>query len=265
MFVFTHRNPEMQIDKQHTALVLADMQNEFLEEKTGTYYELIADALKKRNVIANLEELLKTAQELGYYVIHSPHWYYPTDLQWNIPPGAIAHYLVGIGFCGRKDPVDLEGFRGSRADCYEPLKKYLMDGHTCNTSPHTDRKVLVVTGASQGLGEGFVVAYRKRGWRVVGNSRSIKASSDPDYITVPGDAGEPEVARKVVETALDRFGRVDTDTVIADNHAKVVKPIRHLNLDFRGLRVIKCIPERLACNRADLINDNCVQSFWRTH
>ena len=72
MFKFTHRNPEMQIDKQHTALVLADMQNEFLEEKTGTYYELIADALKKRNVIANLEELLKTAQELGYYVIHSP-------------------------------------------------------------------------------------------------------------------------------------------------------------------------------------------------
>ena len=42
MYVFTHRNPEMQLDKQHTALVLADLQNEFLEEKTGTYYELIA-------------------------------------------------------------------------------------------------------------------------------------------------------------------------------------------------------------------------------
>ena len=33
MYTFTHRNPEMQIDKPHTALVLADMQNEFLEEK----------------------------------------------------------------------------------------------------------------------------------------------------------------------------------------------------------------------------------------
>ena len=136
MFTFTHNNPEMQIDKPHTALVLADMQNEFLEEKTGTYYALIADALKKRNVIANLEQLLKTAQELGYYIIHSPHWYYPTDLQWNVPPGAIAHYLAGIGFCGRKDPVDLEGFHGSRSDYYEPFKRYLMDGHTCNTSPH---------------------------------------------------------------------------------------------------------------------------------
>ena len=136
MFLFTHRNPEMQLDKQHTALVLADMQNEFLEEKTGTYYELIADGLKKRNVIANLETLLKTAQSLGYHILHSPHWYYPTDLQWTVPPGAIADYLIGIGFCGRKDPVDLQGFVGSRADYYEPFKKYLMDGRTCNTSPH---------------------------------------------------------------------------------------------------------------------------------
>jgi nicotinamidase-related amidase len=136
MFTFTHRNPEMQLDKPRTALVLADMQNEFLEEKTGTYYELIANALKKRDVIRNLDRLLATAQELGYFVIHSPHWYYPTDGQWVVPPGAIADYLIGIGFCGRKDPVDLEGFKGSRADYFEPFKKYLMDGRTCNTSPH---------------------------------------------------------------------------------------------------------------------------------
>ena len=137
MYTFTHRNPEMQIDKTHTALMLADMQNEFLEEKNeGTYYALIEDALKKRNVIANLEQLLKTAQDLGYFIVHSPHWYYPTDGQWVVPAGAIGDYLRSIGFCGRKDPVDLEGFHKSRADYYEPFKKYLMDGHTCNTSPH---------------------------------------------------------------------------------------------------------------------------------
>jgi NAD(P)-dependent dehydrogenase (short-subunit alcohol dehydrogenase family) len=71
-------------------------------------------------------------------------------------------------------------------------------------------KVLVVTGASQGLGEGFVNAYRQRGWRVVGNARSIAQSEDPDYITVAGDIGEPAMARKVVETALENFGRIDT-------------------------------------------------------
>jgi nicotinamidase-related amidase len=135
--LFSHRNPAMQLKKPRTALVLADIQNEFLEEKPqGTYYALISDSLKKRDVIPNLERLLKTAQELGYYIIHSPHWFYPTDLQWESRPGAIAHYLGTIGFCGRKDPVDLEGFHGSRADYYEPFKKYLMDGHTCTTSPH---------------------------------------------------------------------------------------------------------------------------------
>jgi NAD(P)-dependent dehydrogenase (short-subunit alcohol dehydrogenase family) len=74
----------------------------------------------------------------------------------------------------------------------------------------SERKVVVVTGASQGLGEAFVKAYRERGWRAVGNSRSIAPSSDPDYVTVAGDVGEPEIARKVVRTALERFGRVDT-------------------------------------------------------
>lgn len=136
MFTFTHRNPNMQLEKGHTALVMPDLQNEFFKPAKGTYYEMIEESLKKRNVEANTAKLLQTAQELGIYIIHSPHWYYPTDLQWQVPPGAIGHYLISIGFCGRKDPVDLEGFRGSRADYYEPFKKYLQDGKTCNASPH---------------------------------------------------------------------------------------------------------------------------------
>jgi nicotinamidase-related amidase len=137
MFTFTHRNPEMTLDKKRTALVLADIQNEFLQPSDEPrYHAMIEHALKKRNVIANLEALLKTAQELGYFIIHSPHWYYPTDVQWVVAAGAIGDYLRSIGFCGRKDPVDVQGFHGSRADYYEPFKKYLMDGHTCTTAPH---------------------------------------------------------------------------------------------------------------------------------
>jgi NAD(P)-dependent dehydrogenase (short-subunit alcohol dehydrogenase family) len=74
----------------------------------------------------------------------------------------------------------------------------------------SDQKVVLVTGASQGLGEAFVKAYRDRGWRAVGNSRTIAPSDEPDYVTVAGDAGDPEIARKVVRTALERFGRIDT-------------------------------------------------------
>jgi nicotinamidase-related amidase len=137
MFKFTHRIPDMQLDKPHTALVLTDMQNEFLEEATGTYYEMIEHSLKERNVIANTEALIKTAHELGYYIIHSPHWFYPHDLQWKVQAaGPLGNYLGGIGFCGRSDPIDRAGFEGSRADLYEPFKKYLKDGHTCNTAPH---------------------------------------------------------------------------------------------------------------------------------
>jgi NAD(P)-dependent dehydrogenase (short-subunit alcohol dehydrogenase family) len=73
-----------------------------------------------------------------------------------------------------------------------------------------DRKVVVVTGASRGLGEAFVKTYRERGWCAVGNARTIAPSDDPDYITVTGDVGDPAIARKVVNTAIERFGRVDT-------------------------------------------------------
>src|ERR1700743_1931666 len=137
MYLFTHRNPEMQLDKSHTALVLADIQNEFLKE-TGTYYPLIADCLKRLNVLDHLEQLLKCAKENDFFVLHSPHYYYPSDQQWVAPMDAIADYLVHHpkGFVGRKDPVDLEGFVGSAADYPERLKKYLMDGKTANTSPH---------------------------------------------------------------------------------------------------------------------------------
>lgn len=135
MYVFTHRNPEMQLDKAHTALVLADIQNEFLTEG-GSYYPLIEESLKKNQVLDHIEELLKCAKECGFYIIHSPHYYYPSDGQWIAPGGAISDFLAGINFVRRKDPLSLAGFVGSGADYPERLKKYLQDGHTCNTSPH---------------------------------------------------------------------------------------------------------------------------------
>ncbi|GAB2916534.1 SDR family oxidoreductase [Paraburkholderia jirisanensis] len=74
----------------------------------------------------------------------------------------------------------------------------------------TNSKVAVVTGASQGLGEGIVKALRNRGYRVVGTSRSIKPSDDPDYLTIAADIGDPATGKKVIDAALSRFGRVDT-------------------------------------------------------
>ena len=71
-------------------------------------------------------------------------------------------------------------------------------------------KVVIVTGASQGLGEGIARGYRQRGWRVVGVSRSIAPADEPDWLTVAGDVGDPATAEAVAVRTLDRFGRIDT-------------------------------------------------------
>ena len=72
------------------------------------------------------------------------------------------------------------------------------------------QKVAIVTGASQGIGEAVVTAYGKLGYAVVATSRSIRASEDPQVLTVPGDLSRPGTGAHVVEQALTRFGRVDT-------------------------------------------------------
>jgi NAD(P)-dependent dehydrogenase (short-subunit alcohol dehydrogenase family) len=72
------------------------------------------------------------------------------------------------------------------------------------------QKVAVITGGSQGIGAGLVAGYRRQGWAVVANARTIKASEDPGVVTVPGDVSEQAAAERIVGAALERFGRVDT-------------------------------------------------------
>jgi NAD(P)-dependent dehydrogenase (short-subunit alcohol dehydrogenase family) len=72
------------------------------------------------------------------------------------------------------------------------------------------QKVAVITGASQGIGAALVTAYRKLGYAVVANSRSITPSHDPMVVTVAGDIAAPAVGARLIEQALAAFGRVDT-------------------------------------------------------
>jgi NAD(P)-dependent dehydrogenase (short-subunit alcohol dehydrogenase family) len=73
-----------------------------------------------------------------------------------------------------------------------------------------ERKVAVITGASQGIGAALVRAYLGRGYRVVANSRSIEPDASADVLAVAGDIADPAVADRVIAAGVERFGRVDT-------------------------------------------------------
>lgn len=74
----------------------------------------------------------------------------------------------------------------------------------------TEQKVVVITGASQGIGAALVEAYLGRKYRVVATSRSMKPSDRSDVLAITGDIGDPDTGPKVVEQTLQRFGRIDT-------------------------------------------------------
>lgn len=72
------------------------------------------------------------------------------------------------------------------------------------------QKVVVVTGASQGIGAKVVEAFRKLDYRIVATSRSIKPSDDENILSIAGDIGDPATAQRVISEGVARFGRIDT-------------------------------------------------------
>jgi NAD(P)-dependent dehydrogenase (short-subunit alcohol dehydrogenase family) len=72
------------------------------------------------------------------------------------------------------------------------------------------KKVVIITGASQGIGAGLASRFRDEGYGVVGTSRSIASAFDSGYLTVQGDIADVETARRLARRALDHFGRIDT-------------------------------------------------------
>jgi len=91
------------------------------------------------------------------------------------------------------------------------------------------QKVVIITGASSGIGAALVAAYRQIGYAVVANSRSIESGDDPLTVAVRGDIADPETAQRLVETALDRFGRVDT--VVNNAGVFTAKPFTAVTTD----------------------------------
>lgn len=69
----------------------------------------------------------------------------------------------------------------------------------------------IVTGAASGIGRATVALFAERGHRVVAVDITRAPWDDGDRIaTLTGDVSEAEVNERAVETALTRFGRLDT-------------------------------------------------------
>jgi NAD(P)-dependent dehydrogenase (short-subunit alcohol dehydrogenase family) len=101
----------------------------------------------------------------------------------------------------------------------------------------TERKVAIVTGASQGIGAALVEEYRKRGFAVVAVARSIQPADDDGIVAVPGDVGERRTAERAVEQAVARFGRVDT--LINNAGIFIAKPFtRYSAADYAAMLAV---------------------------
>ena len=92
-----------------------------------------------------------------------------------------------------------------------------------------EKKVVIVTGASQGIGAGIADAFRAAGYAVVGTARSVEPSTTPDVLMLAGDIAEAETSELVVQQALDRFGRIDT--LVNDAGIFIGKPFTEYTFD----------------------------------
>ncbi|WP_107312972.1 SDR family NAD(P)-dependent oxidoreductase [Burkholderia metallica] len=72
------------------------------------------------------------------------------------------------------------------------------------------QKVVVVTGASQGIGAQIVEAFRRLDYLIVATSRTIEPSDDDNILCVAGDIGDRATARRVMTECIARYGRIDT-------------------------------------------------------
>jgi nicotinamidase-related amidase len=124
----------VEISTADTALVVTDPQNDFLSPD-GATWELVGESVEEHRTVEHLEELLRAAQDGDLPVFISPHYYYPSDHQWQFG-GALESMMHAIGMFDRAGTLTLDGFEGSGADWLERFKPFIDDGRTVITSPH---------------------------------------------------------------------------------------------------------------------------------
>ena len=83
---------------------------------------------------------------------------------------------------------------------------------------HFENKVVLVTGASRGIGRDVALAFAREGARLILAARSADQLAQvqeevralgADALSVPTDVTSSAAVKSLVDTAMDRFGRID--------------------------------------------------------
>jgi nicotinamidase-related amidase len=124
----------MDINKNDTAVVFIDPQNEVLSEK-GLVWGSVGDSVKENKTVENMERIFKAAKQNGFEVFISPHYFFPTDPGWKFN-GPLETDEAENKMFARSGRLNLDGFTRSGADWLERFKPYIDDGKTVVVSPH---------------------------------------------------------------------------------------------------------------------------------
>jgi short-subunit dehydrogenase len=98
-------------------------------------------------------------------------------------------------------------------------------------------RVIIITGASSGIGRETATHLSTLGARLVLAARNAEALRTlekelPGAVAVPTDVTKPDEAQRLVEETLARFGRID---VLVNNAGRAMaKPVEHIDLDEYG-------------------------------
>src|SRR5690348_4798801 len=106
------------------------------------------------------------------------------------------------GNCVRGKTTTCSGNRGSSRDDMVLLLRFMQ----------IEGKVILITGASEGIGAACAAEFRKRGARLSLTARSaekLHAVGAGDALVTPGDITVAETRRLVVDRTLERFGAID--------------------------------------------------------
>lgn len=147
--------------------------------------------------------------------------------------------------------------------------RYLTPRHS---SLMLQEKVVVLTGASSGLGQGLALAFARRGSRVVLVSRRperlevVQREIEPyasAVLTVQADITDSQQRQHIIDAAMQTFGRIDVlvngagimaGGLLSDHDPAQVEQMTTVNLNATMLLIQLVVPVMLARNEGYVVN-----------